>query len=142
MNDLTSLTLVEASDQLRQRSFSAVELMEATLERIDLAEPLIHAFAWRDREQSLSDARSADLALTKGASTGALHGIPVGVKDLLYTKGIPTEAGSRVLRGFRPAHDATVVEKLREAGAIIVGKTVTHEFAYGQNVPDTRNPWQ
>jgi aspartyl-tRNA(Asn)/glutamyl-tRNA(Gln) amidotransferase subunit A len=64
------------------------------------------------------------------------------VKDLLFTKGIPTEAGSRVLKGYRPTFDATIVDKLREAGAIVVGKTVTHEFAYGQNVPDTRNPWQ
>jgi aspartyl-tRNA(Asn)/glutamyl-tRNA(Gln) amidotransferase subunit A len=142
MSDLTSLTLAEASAQLQQRSVSVVELMEATLERIDLTEPLIHAFAWRDRDQSLSEARGADQELRDGSAHGSLHGIPIGVKDLLYTKGIPTEAGSRVLKGFHPAHDATVVKKLREAGAIIVGKTVTHEFAYGQNVPDTRNPWQ
>jgi aspartyl-tRNA(Asn)/glutamyl-tRNA(Gln) amidotransferase subunit A len=142
MSELTSLTLAEASEKLRQRSVSAVELMEATLKRIDMTEPLIHAFAWRDGDQALAEARRADSALTNGSAHGSLHGIPIGVKDLLYTKGIPTEAGSRVLEGFHPPHDATVVTRLRDAGAIIVGKTVTHEFAYGQNVPETRNPWQ
>src|SRR5207244_11470800 len=70
-----------------------------------------------------------------------LHGIPIALKDLYYTAGIPTGAGSDVLSGFVPSHDATVTQLLRQAGAILVGKTVTHEFAYGQNVPPTRNPW-
>jgi aspartyl-tRNA(Asn)/glutamyl-tRNA(Gln) amidotransferase subunit A len=142
MTELTFLTLTEAREHLHQRSISAVELMEATLERITLSEPLIHAFAWRDGDAALAEARRADAATVNGSAHGTLHGIPIGVKDLLYTKDIPTEAGSRVLEGFRPPHDATVVRKLRDAGAIIVGKTVTHEFAYGQNVPETRNPWQ
>jgi aspartyl-tRNA(Asn)/glutamyl-tRNA(Gln) amidotransferase subunit A len=142
MSELTDLTLAEASQKLRERSVSAVELMDATLNRIAETEPLIHAFAWIDKDQARGEARAADVALRGGASPGPLLGIPVGVKDLLYTKGIPTEAGSRVLKGFRPTFDATIVRKLREAGAIIVGKTVTHEFAYGQNVPETRNPWQ
>src|SRR5579862_4304106 len=142
MSDLTSLTLAEASQRLQERSVSAVELMEATLSRIEATEPLIHAFAWRDGEASMDAARKADESRMNGTAHAMLHGIPIGVKDLLYTKGIPTEAGSRVLEGFRPTHDATVVRKLRDAGAIIVGKTVTHEFAYGQNVPETRNPWQ
>jgi aspartyl-tRNA(Asn)/glutamyl-tRNA(Gln) amidotransferase subunit A len=142
MSDLTDLTLAEASRRLHDRSVSAVELMEATLNRIEETEPLIHAFAWIDRDHALAEARFADKALQSGAPPDSLHGIPIGVKDLLYTNAIPTEAGSRVLKGFRPTFDATIVRKLREAGAIIVGKTVTHEFAYGQNVPETRNPWQ
>ncbi len=142
MTDLTSLTLAEASERLQERSVSAVELMEATLRRIEATEPLIHAFAWRDADAAMDAARRADESRVNGLANGPLHGIPVGVKDLLYTKDIPTEAGSRVLTGFVPTHDATVVRKLRDAGAIVVGKTVTHEFAYGQNVPETRNPWQ
>jgi aspartyl-tRNA(Asn)/glutamyl-tRNA(Gln) amidotransferase subunit A len=142
MTDLTSLTLAEASARLQERTVSAVELMEATLRRIEATEPLIHAFAWRDGDAAMDAARKCDVTRMNGSAHGMLHGIPIGVKDLLYTKDIPTEAGSRVLEGFRPAHDATVVRKLRDAGAIIVGKTVTHEFAYGQNVPETRNPWQ
>jgi aspartyl-tRNA(Asn)/glutamyl-tRNA(Gln) amidotransferase subunit A len=142
MSELTDLTLAEAAQKLHERSVSAAELMEATLARIAETEPLIHAFAWIDKDQALAQARAADDVLRGGAPSGPLHGIPIGVKDLLYTKGIPTEAGSRVLKGFRPTFDATIVQKLRAAGAIIVGKTVTHEFAYGQNVPETRNPWQ
>ena len=142
MSELTDLTLKEVSKKLNQRSVSAVELMEATLDRIEETEPLIHAFAWLDKDHALAEARKADVALKEHGPRGLLHGIPIGVKDLLYTKGVPTEAGSRVLTGFRPTFDATIVEKLREAGAIVVGKTVTHEFAYGQNVPETRNPWQ
>jgi aspartyl-tRNA(Asn)/glutamyl-tRNA(Gln) amidotransferase subunit A len=142
MSELTDLTLAEASAKLHERSVSAFELMSATFDRIDETEPLIHAFAWLDKDQAMASAGRADDAIRRGATTGPLHGIPIGVKDLLYTKGIPTEAGSRVLKGYRPTFDATIVDKLREAGAIIVGKTVTHEFAYGQNVPDTRNPWQ
>lgn len=142
MSELTDLTLAEASQKLRERSVSAVELMRDTLDRIEQTEPLIHAFAWLDKDDAMAKALQADIELKNGTTPGPLLGIPIGVKDLLYTKGIPTEAGSPVLKGFRPTFDATIVAKLRDAGAIIVGKTVTHEFAYGQNVPETRNPWQ
>lgn len=142
MSDLTDLTLVEAAGRLQHRNVSALELMEATLQRIQETEPLIHAFAWLDTEQAIAAAREADSNLSTKRRARILEGVPIGVKDLLFTAGIPTEAGSRVLSGFRPTFDATVVTKLREAGAIIIGKTVTHEFAYGQNVPETRNPWQ
>jgi aspartyl-tRNA(Asn)/glutamyl-tRNA(Gln) amidotransferase subunit A len=141
MSDINNLSLVEAQDRLKRRDLAAVELMEATLHRIDEVEPHIHAFAWLDRDVAMASARRADERL-RGAEAGPLEGIPIGVKDLLFTTGIATEAGSQVLKGFKPSFDATIVTRLREAGAIIVGKTVTHEFAYGQNVPPTRNPWR
>jgi aspartyl-tRNA(Asn)/glutamyl-tRNA(Gln) amidotransferase subunit A len=142
MNELTDLTLRQASDLVRDRSVSAVELIEAALQRIEATEPLIHAFAFLRPDQARLEARTADKELRQGRWRGPLHGIPLGVKDLLHTNDQPTEAGSKVLAGFRPAYDATVVTKLRQSGAILVGKTVTHEFAFGQNVPETRNPWR
>jgi aspartyl-tRNA(Asn)/glutamyl-tRNA(Gln) amidotransferase subunit A len=92
-------------------------------------------------ESALAEAARADVERARGVDKGPLHGVPIGVKDLLYTAGFPTSGGSRVLEGFVPDEDAVVVRRLREAGAVIVGKTVTHEFAYGQDVPATRNPW-
>ncbi|MGH2411262.1 MAG: amidase, partial [Chloroflexota bacterium] len=92
-------------------------------------------------EQARKDARRLDRELGSGLSRGPLHGIPIAVKDLCYLKGVPTEAGSRAMTGFVPTYDAAVVERLRAAGAVIVGKTVTHEFAYGVNMPPTRNAW-
>src|ERR1700733_227752 len=108
MTDLTSLTLAEASDRLQERSVSAVELMEATLQRIEATEPLIHAFAWRDGDAAMDAARKCDVTRMNGSAHGVLLGIPIVDIDLLYTKDISTEDGSRVLEGFRPTHDATL----------------------------------
>jgi len=88
------------------------------------------------------DARRADVDLSRGLWHGPLHGIPIAFKDLVYTTQAPTEAGSRVLEGWIPGYDATVVRRLRSGGAVILGKTQTHEFAYGVNIPPTRNPWR
>ena len=82
-----------------------------------------------------------DQLASRGVFAGPLHGIPIGVKDLFETADMPTAAGSRVLAGNRPAHDAEAVRRLRAAGAVVVGKTVTHEFSYGLNEPPTRNAW-
>jgi Asp-tRNA(Asn)/Glu-tRNA(Gln) amidotransferase A subunit family amidase len=142
MNELTDLTLRQASDLVHNRSVSSIELTDATLKRIEATEPLIHAFASLRPDEARLEAGEADAELRRGMWRGPLHGIPMGVKDLLYTKDLPTEAGSRVLAGFRPTYDATVVTKLRQSGAILIGKTVTHEFALGQNLPETRNPWR
>src|SRR5262249_35670257 len=79
--------------------------------------------------------------LAGGTYRGPLHGVPVAVKDIVYMTEGPTEAGSRLLEGFVPEYDATIVGSLRHAGAVIVGKTVTHEFAWGTNIPVTRSPW-
>jgi aspartyl-tRNA(Asn)/glutamyl-tRNA(Gln) amidotransferase subunit A len=141
MTELTDLTLREAGDLLAARKVSAIELLDATLAQLDKTEAAVHAYAHVGREGARSAAALADEELARGIRRGPLHGIPVGVKDLLYTTDLPTEAGSKVLQGFIPAYEATAVSNLREAGAVIVGKTVTHEFAYGQDVPPTRNAW-
>jgi aspartyl-tRNA(Asn)/glutamyl-tRNA(Gln) amidotransferase subunit A len=141
MSDLTQLTIHEAGALLRRRQVSSAELTRAALDRIEETEPLVHAYATVLGDSARKEAAQADRELAGGLWRGPLHGIPLGIKDLCYTRGVPTEAGSRVLEGFVPAYDATVVELLRTAGAVTLGKTVTHEFAYGQNVPPTKNPW-
>ena len=139
--ELWRLSIREAGDGLAARRFSAEELLTSTLERLHATEPLVHAYVTLMEESARRQAAVADDELRRGTWRGPLHGIPVGVKDLLYTEGVATQAGSKVLEGFVPDHDATVVRRLKDGGAVIVGKTVTHEFAYGQDVPPTRNPW-
>ncbi|HZU14021.1 MAG TPA: amidase [Chloroflexota bacterium] len=141
MSDLTDLTIVEADRALRHGAVSAVMLTEATLERIEETEPRIHAYAHVYRREALDQARDRDREAAAGHWRGPLHGIPLAAKDLLYTTDAPTEAGSRAMEGFVAPDEATVIERLREAGAVIVGKTVTHELAYGVNEPPTRSPW-
>jgi Asp-tRNA(Asn)/Glu-tRNA(Gln) amidotransferase A subunit family amidase len=135
--DLDALTIRGAARLLRERKLSAVELIEATLRRIRETEPLVHAYVRVAAEQALATARRADGLEPRGP----LHGIPIGIKDVLVTRDAPTEAGSRLLAGHTTPHDATAVRRLREAGAVVTGKQVTHEFACGQDVPPTRNPW-
>lgn len=142
MSELWRLTLRAAADGLARREFSAVELLESTLARLHETEPAVRAYATLMEDSARHDAAIADHDLGHGRWGGHLHGIPVGVKDLCYTDGVPTQAGSRVLEGFVPGRNATVVQRLKDGGAVIVGKTVTHEFAYGQNVPPTRNAWE
>ena len=137
MSDLDTLTIAEAARLLRERQLSVTELMAATLRRLDETEPLVHAYVHVMREGAMAAARRAD----QQAPRTPLHGVPIGIKDVLATRDAPTAAGSRLLAGHTTVHDAAVVRRLREAGAIIVGKHVTHEFACGQDVPPTRNPW-
>jgi aspartyl-tRNA(Asn)/glutamyl-tRNA(Gln) amidotransferase subunit A len=141
MATLTDLGLAEAGEELRKRRVSARELTEATLARIVQTEPVVHAYVQvlADRARRVAD--NADREIAQGRWRGPLHGIPIGVKDICYMRELPNEAGSRALAGFIPGYDATVVRRLEDAGAVIVGKTVTHEFAYGVNTPPTRSPW-
>ena len=141
-NALINLSIGEAAAALQAGDTTAVALTEATLSRIKLTEPTVHAFAAVPEETALAAAARADQEIAAGKTRGPLQGIPIGVKDIIYTKGIVTEAGSKVLEGFVPDHDATVVEKLDHAGAILIGKTIPHEFAYGVNEPPTRSPWE
>ncbi len=141
-HELVNLSLSDAAEGLAAGRISALELTQATLDRLRQTEPMVHAYATVTEELALAAAERADSEMAAGKRRGALHGIPIGVKDIIYTQGIPTEAGSRVLAGFVPDYDATVVSKLDEAGAILVGKTVCHEFAYGVNEPPTRSPWE
>ena len=139
---LINQSISEAAAALGAGDTTALALTEATLSRIKLTEPTVHAYAAVPEETALAAAARADQEIAAGKTRGPLHGIPIGVKDIIYTKGIVTEAGSKVLEGFVPDHDATVVEKLDQAGAILIGKTVPHEFAYGVNEPPTRSPWE
>jgi aspartyl-tRNA(Asn)/glutamyl-tRNA(Gln) amidotransferase subunit A len=137
VTDVARLTIRQTGELLAGGELSAVELVEAILDRIAETEPLVHAYAFVDAEGALETARLADT----GPRRGPLHGVPFAVKDVLDTAGCPTEAGSRLLAGRVPSRDATAVRRLRKAGAILVGKHVTHEFACGQDTPPTRNPW-
>lgn len=136
------LTIHEAARLLAEGALSSLDLVEATLQRIDETEESIHAYALVLADQAREAAWHADQERARDVVRGPLHGIPIGVKDICATRGIPTEAGSRALAGFIPTADAAVVERLREAGAVLIGKTVTHELAWGVNVPPTRNAWR
>jgi len=143
--DLHSLTIEQAGALLAKREISAVELTRATLERIGATEPQIHSFITVTEEVALAQARAADERRARG-ETGPLLGIPVGIKDIILTKGIRTTAGSKILGNFVAPYDATVTRKLLDAGAVCVGKTNCDEFAMGSSTENsafevTRNPW-
>ncbi len=139
---LINLSISEAAAMLRQGETSSLALTEASLARIQQTEATVNAYATVPAELALEAARHADAELAAGNDRGPLHGIPIGVKDICYTKDVVTEAGSKVMEGFVPDYDSTVVRKLNEAGAIMIGKTRCHEFAYGVNEPPTRSPWE
>jgi Asp-tRNA(Asn)/Glu-tRNA(Gln) amidotransferase A subunit family amidase len=141
MTGLVDLTLREAGDRVASREVSSLALTEAILDRIDRTEPRVHAYAHVFHDSARTAAEAVDHELAGGTHRGPLHGVPVAVKDIVYMTEGPTEAGSRLLEGFVPEYDATIVRRLRDAGAVIVGKTVTHEFAWGTNIPVTRSPW-
>ena len=142
MSTIHDLTIREAGTQLRAGSCSVVELTEAVLARAAATEPAIHAFVQVLGDQAMAAARAADADLRAGRDRGPLHGIPIAIKDLFDVAGTPTRCGSRVRDDAPPAEaDAEAVARLRAAGAIIVGKTVTHEFAAGVLSPPARNPW-
>ncbi|GAB4328271.1 MAG: amidase [Dehalococcoidia bacterium] len=146
MHDLHALTISEAAALLRSRETTSADLTEACLARIEALEPRLNAFITVTADLALEQAREADRDLAAGRDRGPLHGIPVAVKDLCATKGIRTTAGSRILEDWIPEQDATVVTKLRAAGAILLGKLNLHEFAYGVTSNNAffgpvRNPW-
>ena len=144
MTDLTSLPVHELRASLKARRCSALEVTEAFLAQIERGADL-NAFITVSAESARAEARAADVRIAAG-DDGALLGIPVAVKDMILTRGVRTTAASRMLQNFMPPYDATVVTKLREAGAIIVGKTNLDEFAMGSSNENSafgpvRNPW-
>ncbi len=125
MNELAKLSLHEAARAIAAGTLSSEALVQACLARIAERDPAVGAWAYLDAEQALAEARLRD----RQAPLGPLHGVPIGLKDIIDTADMPTEYGSPIYRGYRPAHAARCVELLRAAGAVILGKTVTAEFA-------------
>lgn len=145
-SDLAFATIEELAPLLAKKKLSPVELLENYLARIERHNSRFNAFLTVTPEQALAEARVAERELSRGKRRGPLHGIPVALKDNIFTKGIRTTMGSVILRDFVPDEDATLVRKLRKAGAIIIGKTNLHEFAYGATNENphygpTHNPW-
>ncbi|WP_030953228.1 amidase, partial [Streptomyces sp. NRRL S-481] len=137
----SELTLSAAADAIRARQLSPVELTDSVLERVDQVEPRLGAYVTVRAEQARRAAREAEDDIAAGRYRGPLHGIPMGLKDLIDVAGVATSAGSRVRSGHRARADSTVAARLVSAGAVLVGKTHTHEFAYGLTTPQTRNAW-
>jgi aspartyl-tRNA(Asn)/glutamyl-tRNA(Gln) amidotransferase subunit A len=133
------LTISEVAEMIRLRKLSPIELTRSVLAQIDKREPTILAWARLCPEQAIRDAEKKEALLQSGAYLGPLHGVPVGVKDVYFTAGLETSAGSTILKGFVPEEDAVAVRGLRQAGAILLGKTATTEFACFDPAP-TRNP--
>src|SRR5258708_1512032 len=150
--DLAFASIEEIGRLFRKRKLSPVELTELMLDRIERLNPKLNAYITVSPELALTQAKKAEAELFaprghKGRrDRGPLHGIPISLKDNIYTKGVRTTARSKILSDFVPAHDAVVVVKLKEAGAVLLGKTNLHEFAYGATTDNphygpTRNPW-
>jgi aspartyl-tRNA(Asn)/glutamyl-tRNA(Gln) amidotransferase subunit A len=141
---LADLPLVEVSAKIKARELSPVEATRAALDRIAALDGTLNAFVTVLGEQALAEAKTAEEEIATGRHRGPLHGVPVSVKDLFATAGIRTTASARVLAENVPDEDATIVRRLREAGAVIIGKTNMLEFAYAAVHPDfgpTPNPW-
>ena len=144
---LTDLTIAEAAVRLERREISSAELTNAYLERIERLNPSINAYVTVTAERARADASRADEEIAAGNYRGPLHGVPIGLKDLYDTAGIETAGGSKILKGRVPEKDSTVARRLAEAGAVLLGKTNTHEFAWGTTTNNphtgaTHNPWK
>ena len=134
------LTAAQAAHAIANRRITAIELAEACLDRIASLDDRLKAWVYVDRATVLADARAADQAVEQGRPLGPLHGVPIGMKDIYYTAGIPTRAGSEVYKDFVPEYDAASLTLLKHAGALMLGKAVTTEFACLDPSP-TVNPW-
>ena len=140
MTNPEDLTLAEAASRIRQGTLSPVEYVNALFARMDKIEPLVQAWVTVDRKAVVGEARRLEAEAHRKAFRGPLHGIPVGVKDIFYTKRLRTTMGSPRFANFVSEYDAQSVARLKAAGAIIFGKTVTTQFAFFDPGP-TRNPW-
>lgn len=143
--ELYELSIQTAHKLLKQKKISSLELTRAVLERIQSVEPKVQAYITVAADAAMEQAEFADQAISRGNMTG-LTGIPLAIKDLICTRGMRTTCASKILENFIPPYDATVIEKLKEAGAVIVGKANMDEFAMGSSTENsgiqlTRNPW-
>lgn len=134
------MSVTKAAQLVRERHLSATEIVTAALERIEHTDERLQAWETVDRDGALSQAKLADEAVSRGEVLGPLHGVPVAIKDIIATSGIRTSMGSPIYRENIPNEDAAVVARLKGAGAIVLGKTVTVEFAMS-DPPRTLNPW-
>lgn len=130
-SNVLKLDITAISKKIRSKEVSPKEVVTQLVNRIEAVNPVLNAFITIAAEEAFEQAKQAEAEITSGQYRGPLHGIPIGLKDLIYTKGIKTTMGSEIFRDFIPDSDATVVQKLKHAGAIIIGKLNTHEFAYG-----------
>ena len=141
------LPATEWAEKIRTKQMSPIEAMRALLERIAALEPKVNAFAYLAADQAMDAARAAEKALMGGDRIGRLHGVPVTIKDLAWTKDMPTQNGSLTAKGFRPVEDTPIVPRLQSEGAIVIGKTTTPEFGW-KGVSEspltgiTHNPWK
>ena len=144
--EICFMTASELSERIRVKELSALEVMEAHLAQIDRVNPKVNAIVTLLPEQAIEQAIAADEALIRGEAAGALHGLPIAHKDLFQTRGIRTTFGSPIFKDFVPDEDALIVERLKKAGAITIGKTNTPEFGAGAQTfnevfGETLNPY-
>ncbi|WP_205875584.1 amidase [Mycobacterium camsae] len=138
------LELTELAELIRTRQLKSEDVTDSTLRRIERLDPRLKSYAYVTADAALSAARAADADIARGRYRGALHGVPIGVKDLCYTVGAPNASGTSIFRDFHPSYDATVVARLRTAGAVILGKLAMTEGAYLAYHPSAAvpvNPW-
>ncbi|MGH8870314.1 MAG: Asp-tRNA(Asn)/Glu-tRNA(Gln) amidotransferase subunit GatA [Actinomycetes bacterium] len=145
-DDLTRRTAAETAAHIASGEVSAVEVAQAHLDRVSAVDGKIHAFLHLDTEGTLKAARAVDDARARGEGLGPLAGVPLALKDVYTMKDVPTTCGSKILEGWRPPYDSTVVTRLRAAGVVVLGKTNMDEFAMGSSTENsaygpTRNPW-
>jgi aspartyl-tRNA(Asn)/glutamyl-tRNA(Gln) amidotransferase subunit A len=144
--DLIRLTAVEIASAVASGQTSAVEVTQAHLDRIGAVDSAVHAFLHVDTEGALDAARAVDSRRAAGESLGPLAGVPLAMKDVVVTEGLPTTAGSKILDGWRPPYDATISRRIKDAGIVMLGKTNMDEFAMGSSTENsafgpTHNPW-
>jgi aspartyl-tRNA(Asn)/glutamyl-tRNA(Gln) amidotransferase subunit A len=145
-SDLHGLSIAEASELIRRKALSPVELTQALLDRAETLDPKINAYILATPEVALDQARQAEREIMAGNRRGALHGIPYGAKDVFATAGIAMTGHSRAYVDILPQSDATAIARLAHAGAVLLGKLSTHECAHGGPSfdlpwPPARNPW-
>jgi aspartyl-tRNA(Asn)/glutamyl-tRNA(Gln) amidotransferase subunit A len=139
--ELYELPLIDVAEKIRSREVSPVEVAQSSLDRLDQVDPVLTAFVTVTPEIALAQAAAAEKEIAGGTYRGPLHGIPLGVKDLYDTAGIRTTSSSAQRADHVPSADSAAVERLYAAGMVLIGKTHTHEFAYGATTPTTGNPW-